>query len=113
MSLKTVMLRERLKAELLEAMAKAEAELPKELPLAYMGTLTHEACCVYGFLKKKRAPTEIVDAFKDMCERLSIPYLLVANTHLGYVSQPWQQADRARAGRKICKPRRRKRFRNN
>lgn len=113
MSLKQIMLSERLKAELLEAMSNAEREPQKELPLAYMGTLTREACMLNDYLRKKRAPTEIVDAFKDMCERLSIPYLLVASTHLGYASPPERRADRARAGRRICKQQRRKRSRSN
>lgn len=113
MSLKQIWLSDKLKAELMEAMAKAEREPQSELPLAYMGTLTREACMLNDYLRKKRAPTEIVDAFKDMCERLSIPYLLLASTHLGYASPPERREDRARAGRKICRQRRRKRFRSN
>lgn len=36
------------------------------------------ASCIWNWLKQNKAPAEIIGAFDDLCKRLGVPYVLVA-----------------------------------
>ena len=63
--------------ETLEAMQNAPcAQPPHPLPMAEAGEAVKDATEVWGYLSAEHAPKETLRAFKRVCERAGVPYII-------------------------------------
>lgn len=67
--------------ETLEALQNAPcAQPPHPLPMAEAGEAVKDATEVWGYLSAKNAPEETRRAFKRVCERAGVPYIIEPET---------------------------------
>lgn len=67
--------------ETLEALQNAPcAQPPYPLPMAEAGEAVKDATEVWGYLSAANAPKETRRAFKRVCERAGVPYIIELET---------------------------------